>query len=104
MNFLPRILIFEGGYCDIFKGELIDKSTIVVKRQRNKVFQAENMFESELKILDKISYKNIVTFLGSCSEKRHRLLVYEFICNGSLRNHLSSKTLRAYTNFKSMQF
>ncbi|KAF2300868.1 hypothetical protein GH714_017930 [Hevea brasiliensis] len=32
--------------------------------------------------------------LGSCSEGSHRLLVYEYVCNGSLDQHLSKHSRR----------
>ena len=92
-EFSAENLISEGGYGAVFKGELRNTTTIAVKKQKETSFQGEKKFKSEVQALEKTRHKNVVILLGSCSEERHRLLVYEYICNGSLDNHLSSKII-----------
>lgn len=64
---------------------------IAVKQHKNASFQGEKEFKSEVAVLSKARHKNVVMLIGSCSEGKSRLLVYEYVCNGSLDQHLSSK-------------
>ncbi|KAI4323633.1 hypothetical protein L6164_023224 [Bauhinia variegata] len=63
--------------------------TIAVKQHKKASLQGEKEFKSEVNVLSKARHKNVVTLLGSCSEGNTRLLVYEYVCNGSLEQHLS---------------
>jgi hypothetical protein len=38
-------------------------------------------------------HRNVVMLIGLCVEDRRRLLVYEYICNGSLDSHLYGKII-----------
>lgn len=42
-------------------------------------------------MLSNARHENLVMLLGSCSEGNHWLLVYQYVCNGSLDQHVSSK-------------
>jgi serine/threonine protein kinase len=57
-----------------------------------KVFQEkESAFESELAFLSRLHHKHLVRLVGFCDEKDERLLVYEFMKNGALYDHLHDK-------------
>lgn len=92
-GFSAKNYLSEGGFGSVFKGE-IDGVKIAVKQHKNASHQREKEFKSEVLVLTKARHENLVTLLGSCAEGNHRLLVYEYVCNGSLDQHLSSK----YTN------
>ncbi|XP_052192437.1 probable serine/threonine-protein kinase PBL2 isoform X2 [Diospyros lotus] len=81
----------EGGFGSVYRGELKNGLNIAVKQYKNASFQGEEEFQSEVSLLSKIRHENLVMLLGSCSEGNHRLLVYEYVCNGSLDQHLSKK-------------
>ncbi|GJN24987.1 hypothetical protein PR202_gb12767 [Eleusine coracana subsp. coracana] len=44
------------------------------------------LFRNEVKILPKLQHKNIVKLVGFCAERRERVLVYEYMQNGSLED------------------
>ncbi|KAJ0100778.1 hypothetical protein Patl1_05756 [Pistacia atlantica] len=77
----------EGGFGSVYKGE-IDGVKIAVKQHKNASHQGEKEFKSEVQVLTKARHENLVMLLGSCAEGSHRLLVYEYVCNGSLDQHL----------------
>ncbi|GMP83865.1 hypothetical protein CsSME_00037637 [Camellia sinensis var. sinensis] len=87
-------IIFRRGYGSIFRGRLKDKLAIAIKEHKDTSFHGENKFNSEVKLLNKARHKNVVMLLGSCIEGSQRLLVYEYVCNGSLNQRLrNSKPL-----------
>lgn len=77
----------------MYKGKLKNGLQLAVKQHKDASFQGEKEFKSEVYVLSKERHQNLVMLLGSCSEGSHRLLVYEYVCNGSLDQHLSSKIL-----------
>lgn len=81
--------ISEGGFGYVYVGRLRDGHRIAVKQHKHASSQGEKEFRSEVNVLRKARHKNVVRLLGSCSEESHRLLVYEYVCNGSLDKHLS---------------
>ncbi|CAK9142145.1 unnamed protein product [Ilex paraguariensis] len=92
-RFSPNNFLSEGGYGSVYRGELKNGLKIAVKQHKDASFQGDKEFESEVHILSKARHQNLVMLLGSCSEGTHRLLVYEYVCNGSLEKHLSGKNL-----------
>lgn len=81
----------EGGFGSVYKGELKNGLKVAVKQRKDASLQGDKEFESEVEVLREARHQNLVLLLGSCSDGSHRLLVYEYVCNGSLDQHLSSK-------------
>ncbi|WOK96537.1 serine/threonine-protein kinase-like protein CCR4 [Canna indica] len=55
--------------------------------------QRERAFCSELVLLSRINHKNLVRLLGFCSEQGERVLVYEYMANGTLHDHLHRRPM-----------
>ncbi|CAL5336218.1 unnamed protein product [Camellia sinensis] len=79
-----------GGFGSVFKGKLPDSTTIAVK-QLASVNQGEKQFRAEVSTLGTIQHVNLVRLHGFCSEGKKKLLVYEYMQNGSLDSHLFHK-------------
>ncbi|KAL3531770.1 hypothetical protein ACH5RR_005291 [Cinchona calisaya] len=77
----------RGGSGAVYKGVLADGREVGVKRLGD-VFQAEQEFWAEMSTIGKINHMNLVRMWGYCSEKRRKLLVYEYVENSSLDKHL----------------
>ncbi|CAL5387590.1 unnamed protein product [Camellia sinensis] len=76
-----------GGFGAVYRGVLANK-TIVAVKQLEGIEQGEKQFRMEVATISSTHHLNLVRLIGFCSEGRHRLLVYEFMKNGSLDNFL----------------
>lgn len=76
-----------GGFGAVYKGILANKTVVAVK-QLEGIEQGEKQFRMEVATISSTHHLNLVRLIGFCSEGRHRLLVYEFMKNGSLDNFL----------------
>ncbi|CAH8377928.1 unnamed protein product [Eruca vesicaria subsp. sativa] len=73
----------QGGFGSVFKGILPDGSHIAVK-QLEGIGQGKKEFKAEVSTIGSIHHQNLVHLTGFCEEGAHRLLVYEYLPNGSL--------------------
>ncbi|KAK6271298.1 hypothetical protein POUND7_008396 [Theobroma cacao] len=96
-GFHARNFLSEGGFGSVYKGVINGLKIAVKQHKYNASLQGEKEFKSEVQVLRKARHENLVMLVGSCSEGNHRLLVYEFVCNGSLDLHLSKHTRRPLT-------
>lgn len=77
----------EGGFgCD-FKGTMPVSTMVAVKRLKGFV-QGDKQFRAEVQTIGMIQHTNLVRLLGFCAGEDRRLLVYEYMVNGSLNSHL----------------
>ncbi|KAI7981201.1 G-type lectin S-receptor-like serine/threonine-protein kinase [Camellia lanceoleosa] len=76
-----------GGFGSVFKGALPDSTVIAVKKLES-INQGEKQFRVEVSTLGTIHHVNLVRLCGFCSEGKRKLLVYDYMQNGSLDSHL----------------
>ncbi|KAG2556435.1 hypothetical protein PVAP13_8NG078600 [Panicum virgatum] len=79
-----------GGFGSVFKGR-IGNQTIAVKRLEG-LEQGMEEFLAEVKTIGRIHHFNLIRLVGFCAEKSHKLLVYEYLSNGSLDKWIFSKS------------
>ncbi|XP_020572349.1 LEAF RUST 10 DISEASE-RESISTANCE LOCUS RECEPTOR-LIKE PROTEIN KINASE-like 1.2 [Phalaenopsis equestris] len=79
----------DGGFGTVYKGNLKDGRVVAVKRLYENNYRRLEQFMNEVKILSLLRHQNLVTLYG-CTSRRSRelLLVYEFIPNGTVADHL----------------
>lgn len=80
--------IGSGGYGVVYYGKLKDGREIAVKVLTSNSFQGKREFSNEVSLLSRIHHRNLVQFLGYCQEDGKCILVYEFMHNGTLKEHL----------------
>lgn len=87
-GFSQANFLAEGGFGSVHRGILPDGQAVAVKQHKLASTQGDNEFCSEVEVLSCAQHRNVVMLIGFCVEDRRRLLVYEYICNGSLDSHL----------------
>ncbi|KAL6200672.1 hypothetical protein ACLB2K_030453 [Fragaria x ananassa] len=82
--------IGSGAFSTVFKGVLAsdDGRCIAVKRLNTIAREDDLEFKGEVSSIGRTNHRNLVQLLGFCDEGQHRLLVYEFMSNGSLASFL----------------
>ncbi|KAF7843467.1 inactive protein kinase [Senna tora] len=87
-GFSQANFLAEGGFGSVHRGVLPDGQVIAVKQHKLASSQGDLEFCSEVEVLSCAQHRNVVMLIGFCIEDKRRLLVYEYICNGSLDSHL----------------
>ncbi|XWS18873.1 hypothetical protein CRYUN_Cryun32bG0082300 [Craigia yunnanensis] len=87
-GFSQANFLAEGGFGSVHRGVLPDGQAIAVKQHKLASSQGDLEFCSEVEVLSCAQHRNVVMLIGFCIEDRRRLLVYEYICDGSLDSHL----------------
>ncbi|XP_057513456.1 probable LRR receptor-like serine/threonine-protein kinase At1g67720 [Actinidia eriantha] len=78
----------SGGFGVVYYGKLKDGKEIAVKLLTSNSYQGRREFTNEVTLLSRIHHRNLVQFLGYCQEDGKSILVYEFMHNGTLKEHL----------------
>ncbi|XP_047342397.1 G-type lectin S-receptor-like serine/threonine-protein kinase SD2-2 [Impatiens glandulifera] len=78
----------HGGFGAVFKGELPGSDIEIAVKRLERIGGGEREFRAEVCTVGNIQHVNLVRLIGFCSEKSHRLLVYDYMPNGSLSDYL----------------
>ncbi|XP_042475589.1 calmodulin-binding receptor-like cytoplasmic kinase 2 [Macadamia integrifolia] len=97
-DFSPSLKLGQGGYGTVYKGRLEDGTFVAVKRAKKSVYDNHLSveFQSEIQTLARIEHLNLVRFFGYIEHGDERIVVVEYVPNGTLRQHLdgvNGKTL-----------
>ncbi|KAL1568166.1 non-specific serine/threonine protein kinase [Salvia divinorum] len=85
-------VVGRGGFGKVYRGFVDNgREMVAVKRLKPGSKQGEREFLTEIETLDKLRHGNLVSLIGYCNEKDEMILVYEFMPNGTLADHLCKK-------------
>ncbi|CAI5463543.1 unnamed protein product [Closterium sp. Yama58-4] len=87
-GFCEEQMIGAGGFGPVYRGVLANGRVVAVKRRAVDSMQGSTEFNNELKFLSKIRHPHLVALIAFCEEQGQQLLVYEFMAQGNLREHL----------------
>lgn len=81
-------IIGHGGFGLVYRGVLNDGRKVAIKLMEQAGKQGEEEFKMEVELLSRLHSTYLLALLGYCSDNNHRLLVFEFMANGGLQEHL----------------
>ncbi|KAE8682972.1 Kinase 2B isoform 1 [Hibiscus syriacus] len=97
-KFSDENIIGEGGFGKVYIGYINPHSMSAAKPDTGKAVaikvlgrrgvQSDKEWQNELTFLKTLNHPNVVKLLGYCNERDHRIVVYEYMCRGSLDTHL----------------
>ncbi|XP_059628329.1 serine/threonine-protein kinase PCRK1-like [Cornus florida] len=100
-NFSRSLMLGEGGFGGVYKGVIRDiedsnkKIEIAVKQLSRRGLQGHKEWVTEVNVLGVVEHPNLVKLVGYCAEDDERgiqrLLIYEYMPNRSVQDHLSSR-------------
>ncbi|KAF8084052.1 hypothetical protein N665_0736s0012 [Sinapis alba] len=79
----------EGGFGVVYHGSLSDTEPVAVKVLSESSVQGYKEFKAEVELLLRVHHINLVSLVGYCDERGHLALIYEYMANGDLKQHLS---------------
>ncbi|KAI5063862.1 hypothetical protein GOP47_0020532 [Adiantum capillus-veneris] len=88
-------LIGDGGYGMVYKAKFCNGRVLAVKRLNHQHHRRLQHFYNEVRILSQLKHPNLVQLEGFCFQDRNLMLVYEYVSNGTLEEHLHGEDPKA---------
>jgi serine/threonine protein kinase len=99
-NFRRSEILGSGGFGAVYKGTLPSGELVAVKRIRMESKHGQESFRAEVTSLSHIRHRNLVQLRGWCHEEEQLLLVYDYMCNGSLYEWLFQFSERCENRYR----
>ncbi|XP_022144042.1 LRR receptor-like serine/threonine-protein kinase IOS1 [Momordica charantia] len=91
-NNFKRVL-GKGGFGEVYHG-VVDDVQVAVKMLSLSSSQGYREFQAEVTLLMRVHHRNLTSLVGYLSEGNHLGLIYEYMANGDLAEHLSERSNR----------
>ncbi|GFQ01087.1 probable leucine-rich repeat receptor-like serine/threonine-protein kinase at5g15730 [Phtheirospermum japonicum] len=83
-------ILGQGSFGPVYKATMPAGGVFAVKVLASNSKQGEKEFHTEVSLLARLHHRNLVNLVGYCVDKGERMLVYEYMSNGSLENLIYS--------------
>ncbi|XP_074573921.1 putative LRR receptor-like serine/threonine-protein kinase At1g05700 [Curcuma longa] len=81
----------EGGFGTVYYGRLKDGIEVAVKMRSQSAAQGPREFLAEAQFLLRVHHRNLVSMVGYCKDGNYMGLVYEYMAQGTVRDHLKGR-------------
>ncbi|GLT93979.1 hypothetical protein SLE2022_117430 [Rubroshorea leprosula] len=99
-GFSKSNVVGHGGFGLVYRGVLNDGTKVAIKFMDQAGKQGEEEFKMEVELLSRLHSPYLLGLIGYCSDNNHKLLVYEFVANGGLQEHLYPVRVSSTVNVK----
>ncbi|BFG24351.1 hypothetical protein CerSpe_106250 [Prunus speciosa] len=93
-------IIGRGGFGKVYLGTLTKETQVAVKLLNSLSRQGSKEFKNEVELLMRARHRNLVSLVGYCNEWETMALVYEYVANGNLQQHLSADVTQDVLTWK----
>ncbi|XP_022768847.1 wall-associated receptor kinase-like 14 isoform X2 [Durio zibethinus] len=87
-SFSEKQRLGTGAFGTVYAGKLHNNSWVAIKRIKHRDTDCIEQVINEIKLISSVSHPNLVRLLGCSIENGEQILVYEFMANGTLCQHL----------------
>ncbi|OMO83863.1 hypothetical protein CCACVL1_11126 [Corchorus capsularis] len=87
-GFSKSNVVGHGGFGSVYRGVLSNGRKVAIKLMDQGGKQGEEEFKMEVELLSRLRSPYLLALIGYCSDGSRKLLVYEFMANGGLQEHL----------------
>ncbi|XP_076933604.1 calcium/calmodulin-regulated receptor-like kinase 2 [Bidens hawaiensis] len=88
-------ILGQGSFGPVYKATMPAGEVVAVKVLASDSKQGETEFQTEVSLLGRLHHRNLVNLVGYCVDKGQRMLIYEYMSNGSLASFLYNEEKRA---------
>ncbi|KAM3303784.1 putative LRR receptor-like serine/threonine-protein kinase isoform X1 [Capsicum chacoense] len=96
-NFSKKI--GKGSFGPVYYGRLRDGKEVAVKTMADSSSHGTKQFATEVALLSRIHHRNLVPLIGYYEDDHQRMLVYEYMHNGTLRDHITESTEKKHLDW-----
>ncbi|CAM6094512.1 unnamed protein product [Calypogeia fissa] len=98
-NFDESNKLGAGAFGTVYRGLLFDGRVVAIKRADRdnmvKMLDKQCSFKAELDVMSRLHHKHLVNLVGYCDDCDEMMLVYEYMPNGTLADHLHNKRFKS---------